>query len=181
MSTDRHNEERSPVSLKESTTESEEHSFSDLDDNAIEPELVEVLDRIDDPQDRETIQRYLIRSESSRGPFPPPGFILGYEEAREGLGAQVLESAIRRVDATTKEMVLDGRTRRRLEEWGQVIAAVIAVLFFLGCVILILLGHQVGAWLAGFLIIAIVVAFIGSSKIELIAESILRRDSLPPK
>lgn len=117
-----------------------------------------------------------IRSEVSNGPYPPPSFLEGYDQIDPGSAGKILDVASRRVDATTQILLNESKSRIDIDRRGQLMAFVVVVIVLAVATIWVWLGHSTaGATLAVGLIIALVIAFIGSSRIEAVAPFITGR------
>lgn len=138
---------------------------------SLEGDIVDVVEEIDD----ESIQKIASIMEASSGPFPPPMFLERYEQIVKGSAKQLMDSGIRRVDATTEIDLLESRTKATIDLRGQHYALIVVVGLLVTATIWLVLGHAHAATiLATSTIVALVIAFIGSTRIEKLAPYLSR-------
>lgn len=139
----------------------------------------DIVDRVDEI-DEESIRKIVSIMEASSGPFPPPMFLERYEQIVEGSAKQLMNSGIRRVDATTDIDLLESKTKTTIDLRGQVFALVVVMSLLITSTIWLALGHAHAATiLATSTIVALVIAFIGSTRIEKVAPFLGRGGAAP--
>jgi uncharacterized membrane protein len=139
---------------------------------SLDGDIVDVVEGIDE----ESIQKIASIMEASSGPFPPPMFLERYEQIVEGSARQLMDSGIRRVEATTEIDLLESRTKTTIDLRGQIFALVVVMSLLITSTIWLALGHAHAATiLATSTIVALVIAFIGSTRIEKVAPYLGRK------
>ena len=122
----------------------------------------------DEQLDEESIERIASIMEASSGPFPPPMFLERYDQIVEGSAKQLMDSGIRRVDTTTEIILSESKTKNTIDLRGQLVALIVVILLLMTATIWLALDHAHAATiLATSTIVALVIAFIGSTRIEI--------------
>lgn len=135
-------------------------------------------DIVDDDEDLDDgqIERIASIMEASSGPFPPPMFLERYEQIVEGSAKQLMDSGIQRVNATTEIELMESKTKITIDLRGQIFALVVVMSLLITSTIWLALGHAHAATiLATSTIVALVIAFIGSTRIEKLAPYLGRK------
>ena len=129
---------------------------------------------------RETLEaRVAATLESSSGPFPPPMFLERYDRIVPGIAEELMRSGIRRVDASTKIDLDESQAKQDIDRLGQHYAFAIVVFILVIATIWLLAGYPTPATiLASTTVVALIIAFLGSSRIEQIAPHLTGRNAI---